>query len=44
MQFSIKKEEELLQSFEEMFKIKIRKKELFLEALTHSSFLNENRK
>jgi dsRNA-specific ribonuclease len=44
MQLSMKKEEELLGSFEEMFKIKIRKKELFLEALTHSSFLNENRK
>lgn len=36
--------EKITKYFEELFKIKIRKPELYLEALTHSSFLNENKK
>lgn len=38
------RKEEAIEYFEQRFKIKIRKKEYFFEALTHSSFLNENRK
>jgi len=38
------RKDEALQYFENRFKIKIRKKEYFFEALTHSSFLNENKK
>ncbi len=38
------RKESAIKYFEEKFKIKIRKKEYFFEALTHSSFLNENKK
>ena len=38
------RKEDAIKYFEEKFKIKIRKKEYFFEALTHSSFLNENKK
>lgn len=44
MNITTKKEEEILTYFEKLFNIKIRKKELYFEALTHSSFLNENRR
>jgi dsRNA-specific ribonuclease len=38
------KSDQALKYFEEKFKIKIQNKDIFLEALTHSSFINENKK
>jgi len=38
------RKEEALKYFEERFKIHIKNKDFFLEALTHSSFINENKK
>jgi dsRNA-specific ribonuclease len=38
------RKDEALKYFEEKFKIKIKNKDIFLEALTHSSFINENKK
>ena len=38
------RKDEALKYFEAKFKIKIRNKDYYLEALTHSSFINENKK